>query len=119
MLKNPWRSNLTSRAQTQAQMTRTAEQIHQLADAAMTREWTATKIFVKRRDSVEHAQRRLRFAAAPFAHQRAWLIYDVAQRVIVGGKFIGGSMQAMMHLGCLTDLGHTRGNPFAARRWRS
>ena len=50
--------------------------------------------------------------------QRAWLIYDVAQRVIVGRKFVGGSMQAMMRFGCLTDLSHKRGKQFVALRWR-
>ncbi|XVJ61881.1 MAG: hypothetical protein HEQ22_04030 [Sphingopyxis sp.] len=56
--------------------------------------------------------------ARQLASQRAWLISDGEQRVMVSGKFVGGSMQAMMRFDCLADDRHERGKQLAPLRWR-
>ena len=106
-------------AQTQAQMTRTAEQGYKSADAVMTREWNATNAFMKRRDSADHSRGGgFGYAAALLASQRAWLKYRDSQCVIEAGEFAGGSMQAMSRFSCLADLSRARGKELAALRWK-
>lgn len=104
-------------AQTQAQMTRTAEQSYKSADAAMTREWNATNSFMKKRDSADRSRGGgFGYAAALLASQRAWLKYRDSQCAIEGGEFAGGSMQARARFGCLADLSRERGKRLAALR---
>ena len=109
----------SANAQSQAQMTRTAEQDYKSADAAMTREWTATHAFMKRRDSADRSRGGgFGYAAALLASQRAWLKYRDSQCVIAAGEFAGGSMQPMARFGCLTNLSRERGKQLAALRWQ-
>lgn len=109
---------LPAGAQTQAQMTRTAEQSYKTADAAMTREWNATHSFMKNRDIADRSRGGgFGYTAALLASQRAWLKYRDAQCVIAGGEFAGGSMQAMARFGCLAGLSRERGKQLAALRW--
>lgn len=106
-------------AQTQAQMTRTAEQEYKTADAAMTREWNATNAFMKRRDGADRSRGGgFGYAASLLASQRAWLKYRDSQCVIEAGEFAGGSMQAMARFSCLADLSRARGKELAALRWK-
>lgn len=106
-------------AQTQAQMTRTAEQEYKTADAAMTREWNATNAFMKRRDGADRSRGGgFGYAGSLLASQRAWLKYRDSQCVIEAGEFAGGSMQAMARFSCLADLSRARGKQLAALRWK-
>jgi uncharacterized protein YecT (DUF1311 family) len=99
-------------------MTRTAEQDYKSADAAMTREWTATNAYMKRRDNADRSRGGgFGYAASLLASQRAWLKYRDSQCVIAGGEFAGGSMQPMARLGCLAELSRQRGKQLASLRW--
>lgn len=55
---------------------------------------------------------------APLVEQPVWPLYDGMQPMIVGGKFVDGSMQPMTRFGCLTDLSVNRGKPPVPRRGR-
>lgn len=106
-------------AQTQAQMTRTAEQEYKNTDAAMAREWNATNAFMKKRDGADRSRGGgFGYAAALLASQRAWLKYRGTQCVIEGGEFAGGSMQAMARFSCLADISRARGKQLASMRWK-
>lgn len=105
-------------AQSQAQMTRTAEQEYKKADAAMVREWNSTNAFMKRRDGADRSRGGgFGYAAALLASQRAWLKYRDTQCVIEGGKFAGGSMQALARFSCLADVSRARGKQLSSLRW--
>ncbi|MDK2761874.1 MAG: lysozyme inhibitor LprI family protein [Sphingopyxis sp.] len=107
-------------AQTQAQMTRTAEQDYRTADAGMTREWNATNAFMKRRDSANRSRGGgFGYAASLLESQRAWLKFRDNQCVIEGGQFAGGSMQAMARFRCLANLSRERGRQLAGLRWKA
>ena len=104
-------------AHAQAQMTPTAEQSCEGADAAMKREWAATSKFITKRDSAHRTcGGGFGYSAALLAGQRASLNDRRVQGVIVGGKFAGDTMQAMARLGCLADLSGERAVQLAALR---
>ena len=92
-------------AQTQLEMTRSAGAAFTRADAAMTREWQATYAAMKRRDAQDRSRGGgFGYAAATLASQRAWLKFRDTQCVVEGGRYAGGSMQAMVVAQCRTRM---------------
>ena len=105
-------------AQTQAEMNRGADIERRSADAAMTREWTATNTYMKRRDAADRSRGGgFGYAAALLASQRAWLQFRDTQCVIEGGALAGGSMQPMAQAQCLARLSRERGKQLSGLRW--
>ncbi len=96
-------------AQTQVKMNRTANAAFTRADAAMTREWQATYILMKRRDAQDRSRGGgFGYAAATLESQRAWLKFRDTQCVVEGGRYAGGSMQGMVVTQCRTRMSDDR-----------
>jgi uncharacterized protein YecT (DUF1311 family) len=103
----------------QADMNRCAAIEFDQADAAMTRQWRMTLMFMRDLDArnTSHGGG-FGYASALLESQRAWLKYRDAQCVIEGGQFAGGSAGSMARTRCAARLTSERQSQLRKLVWQ-
>ena len=106
-------------AQTQADLNRQTSSSYAQADAAMTAQWRRTYAYMKGRDAQDTSRGGgFGYAAGVLASQRAWLAFRDSECVIEGGRFAGGSAQAMVQGQCRARLTRERTMQLRNLAWK-